>query len=95
MQAMTFSCLCYMSCDLYALMACAVSDISKCAFGKPCPKPQHTRLSGSCVISIVLSQVEYLSKHEYFGDVSVTKTPIAQTTAVTSTMTTTLLVISK
>ncbi|DBB02473.1 hypothetical protein WJX82_005804 [Trebouxia sp. C0006] len=40
-------------------------------------------------------EVEYLSKHEYFGDVSVTKTPIAQTTAVTSTMTTTLLVISK
>ncbi len=56
-------------------------------------------LSGNCVISIVLStaatQVEYLSKHEYFGDVSVTKSPIAQTTAVTSTMTTTLLAISK
>ena len=40
-------------------------------------------------------QVDYLGKREYFGDVSVTKTPIAQTTAVTSTMTTTLLVISK
>ncbi|KAL0037517.1 hypothetical protein WJX77_000810 [Trebouxia sp. C0004] len=40
-------------------------------------------------------EVEYLSKHEYFGDVSVTKTPIAQATAVASTMTTTLLVISK
>ncbi|KAL0028754.1 hypothetical protein WJX79_005068 [Trebouxia sp. C0005] len=40
-------------------------------------------------------EVDYLSKNEYFGDVSVTKTPIAQTTAVTSTMTTTLLIISK
>lgn len=43
----------------------------------------------------VLMQVDYLSKCEFFGDVSVTKSPIAQTTAVTSTMTTTLLVISK
>ncbi len=75
-------------------MACVVSDISNEDVAS------HVQSSSvyaclAIVSSALLPQVEYLSKHEYFGDVSVTKTPIAQTTAVTSTMTTTLLVISK
>ncbi|KAL3130956.1 Rap guanine nucleotide exchange factor-like 1 [Trebouxia sp. C0009 RCD-2024] len=40
-------------------------------------------------------EVDYLNKGEFFGDVAVTKTPIAQTTFVASGMTTILLVISK
>lgn len=40
-------------------------------------------------------QVDYLNKGEFFGDVAVTKTPIAQTTIVASGVTTILLVISK
>lgn len=43
----------------------------------------------------LLLQVDYMGKAEFFGDVSVTKTPIAQTTAVAAGMTTILLVISK
>lgn len=40
-------------------------------------------------------QVDYLSKGEFFGEVAVTKTPIAQTTIIASGTTTILLVISK
>ena len=43
----------------------------------------------------MMLQVENLGHHQFFGDVAVLKSPIAQTTAVTANVTTTLLVISK
>ena len=40
-------------------------------------------------------QVDSLNRAEFFGEVSITKSPIAPTTAVASNVTTTVLVISK
>lgn len=45
--------------------------------------------------NLICLQVENLGKNQFFGDVAVLKSPIAQTTAVTANVTTTLLVISK
>ena len=68
--------------------------------GPTCPPPPPlSDMLGSPPYPLLpqwlLLQVEYLNKGECFGEVAVTKAPIAQTTAVASGMTTILLVISK